>query len=65
MNAMAPDELRAALSREGGPALVARLLAANDALWRGAELGNGRAIATARTAIYTDLVAHWAAEQVR
>ncbi len=65
MNALAPDELMAALDREGGPALVARLLAANDVLWRGSELGNGRAIATARTAIYTDLVAHWAAEQVR
>ncbi len=40
-----------------------RRIAANDRLIRGPELDNGRAIASARTAIYTDLVARWAAEQ--
>ena len=42
-----------------------RLIAENDALIRGAELDNGRAIATARTAIYTALVGAWAEEQRR
>ncbi len=52
--------------RQAGP-LVAfqRLIAENDALIRSAELGNGRAIAVARTAIYTGLVGEWAAEQRR
>lgn len=52
--------------REGGPlAAFRRLLAENDALIRGADLENGRAIVTARSAIYTALVAQWAEGQQR
>ena len=51
-------------ARDTGPlAAFHRLTAENDALIRGAELGNGRAIAVARSAIYTELVAEWAAAQ--
>lgn len=42
-----------------------RRIAANDQWIRGLELGNGRAIAQARTAIHTELVARWAAAQQR
>ena len=50
--------------RQAGPlAAFQRLIAENDALIRSPSLGNGRAIASARTAIYTGLVADWAAEQ--
>lgn len=42
-----------------------RRIAANDRAIRGPELENGRALASARTAIYTDLVARWAADQQR
>lgn len=41
------------------------LIAENDALILGPELENGRAIASARTAVYTRLVGDWAAEQRR
>ena len=41
------------------------LIAENDAQIRGLELGNGRPIASARTAVYTGLVADWAAGQLR
>jgi hypothetical protein len=52
--------------RQAGPlAAFQRLIAENDALIRSVELGNGRAIASARTAIYTGLVGEWAAEQRR
>lgn len=40
-----------------------RRIADNDRLIRGDELDNGRALASARTTIHTDLVARWAAEQ--
>ena len=52
--------------RQAGPlATFQRLIAENDALIRGPELDNGRAIASARTAIYTGLVGDWAEEQQR
>src|SRR4026208_1294276 len=52
--------------RQAGPlAAFRRLIAENDALIRNVELGNGRAIASARTAIYTGLVGEWAEEQQR
>jgi len=50
--------------RKAGPLSAFQgLITENDALIRAPELGNGRAIASARTAIYTALVADWAAEQ--
>lgn len=42
-----------------------RLVAENDALIRQPDVGNGRLIASARAAIYTGLVRHWAATQHR
>ena len=52
--------------REHGPlSTYQRLLAVNDALIAAPELGNGRAIVTARTAIHTGLVQAWAAGQHR
>src|SRR5678815_1674622 len=41
------------------------LIARNDELIRRPRLDNGRALTRARTAIYTGLVADWAAEQIR
>jgi UTP:GlnB (protein PII) uridylyltransferase len=50
--------------RQAGPlAAFQRLIAENNALIRSVELGNGRVIASARTAIYTGLVGEWGAEQ--
>lgn len=63
VNAQFADEVDDAIRQEGPLAALGRLLAANDALIRGPVLDNGRAIATARTAIYTGLVAHWAAAE--
>ncbi len=55
-----------AVLREGGPLeAYRRLIAENDALIRGAELENGRALVNARTAIHTALIAHWAEAQLR
>lgn len=52
--------------RECGPlAAYRRLLAESDALIRGADLDNGRAMATARTAIFTALTGQWAETQQR
>jgi hypothetical protein len=52
--------------RQCGPlAAFRRLIGQSDAAIRGAELGNGRAIVTARTAIYTALVGQWAQAQQR
>lgn len=52
--------------RDAGPfAAFQQLIAENDALILRAELGNGRLIASARTAIHTGLVHDWAAEQRR
>jgi Putative nucleotidyltransferase DUF294 len=42
-----------------------RRIAANDELIRRPELDNGRTLASARTQIFTDLTARWAAEQQR
>ena len=55
------DEIRSC----GPLAAFRRLIAENDARVRSPELTNGRAIASARTAIYCGLVSHWAAEQRR
>ncbi|MEA3207745.1 MAG: [protein-PII] uridylyltransferase [Chthoniobacter sp.] len=57
------DQVREAILSAGPLEAFRRLMEANDALIRGPELGNGRAIASARTAIYAGLVAHWAAEE--
>jgi len=52
--------------RELGPlGAYQRLIEENDALIRGPELDNGRAIVRARSAIYTALIGQWAAEQQR
>src|SRR5271166_5634099 len=42
-----------------------RLIAENNALIRGPDLKNGRAITTMRTAIHTVLAGQWAEEQQR
>jgi hypothetical protein len=42
-----------------------RLIAENNALIQGADLNNGRAITTMRTAIHTALAGQWAEEQQR
>ena len=64
---IAADEAHVlAVVRDCGPLeAYRRLIAENNALIRGSELENGRAIVTARTAIHTALVAHWAAVQLR
>ena len=52
--------------RQFGPlAAFRRLMDENDALIRSADLDHGRAIVRSRTAIYTTLIGHWAAEQQR
>lgn len=53
------DEIR----RSGYREAFTRLLAENDAWIRRPELGNGRQIVTARTAVFTGLISHWAAAQ--
>lgn len=62
---IADDEARVLEAvRAGGPlAAYRRLIAENDALVRGADLENGRALVTARTAIHTALVGQWAEAQ--
>jgi len=51
--------------RHGSPREVfQRLISENDAQLRQSGLDNGRELAAARTAIYTAMVRHWAAEQV-
>src|SRR4026209_2165415 len=57
--------VRDEIHRPGPLAAFQRLIAENDAFIRNVELGNGRAIASARTAIYTGLVGEWAEEQQR
>ena len=58
------EQLVLAEAQRLGPLEAYRsLIAANDALIRGPDLSNGRAITTARTAIYTSLVRGWAEEQ--
>lgn len=62
---MNPESHIKELVRSVGPLSAYRqLIAENDALIRSPELNDGRAITTARTAIYRTLVALWAAEQV-
>jgi hypothetical protein len=65
--ALAEAEARVAAAIEQlGPVEAFRtLLAENDALTRQAPVDNGRALAAARTAIYTELARRWAAEQVQ
>lgn len=64
---MLPEEnrVREELARAGPLAAFNKLIAENDALIRSPQLDNGRAIASARSAIYTALVADWAAGQQR
>lgn len=50
------------ISAHGPLETYRRRIAANDALIRSSELGNGRAITTARTELHSALVGHWAAE---
>jgi hypothetical protein len=51
-------------ARQCGPLeAYRRLIAENNALIQGADLNNGRAITTMRTAIHTALAGQWAEEQ--
>lgn len=59
------SQAREVIQRLGPRAAFAELLQRNDAQIRSPELDTGRAIATARTALYTALTRHWAEEQVR
>ena len=60
---MLPEENRvlAELAQAGPLATFQNLIAENDALIRSPQLDNGRAIAAARSAIYTALAGDWAA----
>ncbi|MCL4179869.1 MAG: hypothetical protein KJ072_19250 [Verrucomicrobia bacterium] len=64
---MSPEEARVddTIAKLGPLPAFRQLTAENDALIRGPTLDNGRAIAAARSAIYTGLVRDWAAEQQR
>lgn len=64
---MLPEQIRVRELMAGlGPlAAFRRLIAENDALIRSPQLDNGRAIASTRSAIYTELVRVWAAGQQR
>ena len=64
---MSPEEqrVREAIGQTDPLQVFHRLIAENDQLIRGSELDNGRELAAARTAIYTELVRHWAAAQQR
>ena len=64
---MRTDETRVTgeIRQAGRLAAFQRLIAENNALIRSVELGNGRVMASARTAIYAGLVGEWAAEQRR
>lgn len=55
--------VREAIRTRGPLEAFRQLIAANDELIRGPKLDNGRAIVTARTAIYTELVRTWADAQ--
>lgn len=57
--------VHAEIQRVGPQTAFCELIAENDAQIRGAELGNGRAIAVARTAVFTGLVGEWADDQQR
>jgi hypothetical protein len=59
LEAAVQEEIR----RSGPLQAFHRLIAENDALIRSPELGNGRMIAAARSAIYTGLARGWAIEQ--
>jgi len=62
---MSPEEqlVREAIGKADPLPTFRRLITENDRVIRGRELGNGREIAAARTAIYTELIRRWAAEQ--
>ena len=62
---MRPEETRvqAEIGKAGPLAAFRQLIAENDALIRSPQLDNGRAIASARSAIYTGAVRAWAAAQ--
>lgn len=55
--------VRQVIRRMGPLAAFRQLMAESDAAIRQPELGNGRRLAGARTAIFTELVRHWVAEQ--
>lgn len=57
------SEVRAEIGRLGPRDAYRSLIASNDALIRSPDLGGGREIAAARTAIHVGLMAHWAEEQ--
>jgi hypothetical protein len=54
-----------AILQSGPRAAFTQLIAENDSLVHSSDLDNGRQLAEARTAIFTGLVRHWAAEQHR
>jgi hypothetical protein len=55
--------VRQVIRRMGPLAAFRHLIAESDAMIRQPELGNGRRLASARTAIFTELVRYWAADQ--
>src|SRR5262245_19820583 len=59
------DAVRSEILKSGPRPAFERLIARNDALIRGPDLDNGRALAVARTAIYTGLMRFWGEEQQR
>ena len=59
----AEAKVRAELAQASPLEVFQRLIQENNDQIRSPELGNGRALAAARTAIYTELVGQWAAEQ--
>lgn len=63
--AAAEERVRAELTRHAPREVYTRLLAANDALIRSDRLDHGREITAGRTALHTELVAHWIAAQHR
>lgn len=63
MNADAESRVKDEIRRVGPRTAFRNLIAENDALIRGADLDNGRELASARTAIFTGLVADWAERQ--
>ncbi len=58
------QRIRAGIAGAGAGVTYHRLIAENNALIRGANLDIGRQLVTARSAIHTEIVRQWAAEQV-
>ncbi|MGE3313413.1 MAG: DUF294 nucleotidyltransferase-like domain-containing protein, partial [Limisphaerales bacterium] len=57
-------KIRAGIAADGPGATYHRLIAENNALIQSANLDIGRQLVTARSAIHTEIVRHWASEQV-